>query len=251
MSEQSRDGNHCPSETGRGQFTTTHWSVVLAAGSETTESSQAALEKLCRTYWYPLYAYVRRFGYSAEDAKDLTQEFFLRLLEKRYIALADRNRGKFRTFLLTSLKRFLLNQEEKKRATKRGSGEPLFPIDGDAAEDWYGCEPKHDLSPEKLFDKRWAGILIDQALHRLRQEYARQGNQPLFEELKDHLWGQEAVSYIEIAQHFEMTEGAVKAAAFRLRRRLSHALRSVIAETVTNQEEVEDELKSLIGTISS
>jgi RNA polymerase sigma-70 factor (ECF subfamily) len=238
-------------ETGPHCFATTHWSVVLAAGSETTPSSQAALETLCRTYWYPLYAYVRRCGYSPEDAKDLTQEFFVRLLEKGSLARADQNRGKFRTFLLASIKNFLINEQQKKRAAKRGGGESPFSIEADLAEGHYGREPRDPLSPEKQFERGWASTLIEQGLQKLRLQYAQQGNQPLFERLKIHLWGEDSASYAEIAEEFEMNEGAVKAAAFRLRRQLGQTLRSVIAETVTSSDEVEEELKSLIETFSS
>jgi DNA-directed RNA polymerase specialized sigma24 family protein len=152
------------------RFTTTHWSVVLAAGQGSAPGAQEALERLCQTYWYPLYAYVRRKGYGAEDAQDLTQEFFARLLARNYLRVADRNKGRFRSFLLGSLEHFLAREWTKARAQKRGGGHRVLSLDGADAENRYLLEPVHDLTPERIFERRWATTLLEQAMSRLREE---------------------------------------------------------------------------------
>src|SRR6266571_5185734 len=158
-----------------GWFATTHWSVVLAAGQTASPQAEEALEKLCRAYWYPLYAYVRRQGFSPEDAQDLTQEFFARFLQKKSFRRADRERGKFRTFLLTSLQHFLAHEWERARAQKRGGGQPLLPWDERSAESRYQLDATPDLAPDQVFDQRWALTLFQQALTRLHQEFAAEG----------------------------------------------------------------------------
>src|SRR5262245_40596462 len=155
----------------RSDFTATHWSIVLAAGKDSSPGSRAALEKLCAVYWYPLYSYVRRQGHGAEEAQDLTQEFFARLLRNQYVGLADRNRGKFRTFLLTSLKRFLVNEWEKGRTRKRGSGQTVISWDQEAGESRFHLEPVETSTPEKIFEKRWAVTLLEQVLVLLQEEF--------------------------------------------------------------------------------
>jgi RNA polymerase sigma factor (sigma-70 family) len=235
----------------RYRFATTHWSRVLAAGRETTQSSQAALDTLCRTYWYPLYVYVRRTGRSPEDAQDLTQAFFVRLFEKHSLALADQHRGRFRSFLLSSLKNFLINEHAKSKTVRRGGGRIHFSIDGDQAEERYCAEPADDLTPDKLFEKRWATTLLEQALETLRQEYAQAGTQALFERLKEHLWGDKTMRYAEIAETFGMKEGSARAAALRLRRRFGQTVRALIADTVATPEEVEEELNALLKAFGS
>src|SRR5437667_2665213 len=164
------------------RFDTTHWTAVQAAGRSTATSAGRAMEELCRMYWYPLYSYVRRQGNSPEDAQDLTQDFFSRFLEKEYIKLADRERGRFRTFLLTSMKHFLVNEWAKRRAEKRGGGQ-VFSLDEESAETRYGLEPVDNLTPEKLYDKNWAIALLDRAADRLRAEYAGFGKLALFDQL--------------------------------------------------------------------
>ena len=231
-------------------FVTTHWSVVILAGSQSNPGADKALEQLCRTYWYPLYAFVRRRGYPFEKAQDLTQEFFVRLLEKEFLVKADRSRGKFRTFLLAALKNFLAHRSEKDRAAKRGGDRIHFSIHATEGEERYLAEPIENMTPDKLYEKRWATTVIEQALQDLRTEYKQTDKQALFERLKDHIWGDRSASYAEIAEQFNMNEGSVKAAAFRLRKRFAQALRRVISNTVHSPEAVEKELKTLIETFS-
>ena len=231
-------------------FMTTHWSMIIVAGSQSNPEADKALEQLCRIYWYPLYAFVRRRGYPSEKAQDLTQEFFVKLLEKEFFGTADRNRGKFRTFLLAALKNFLAHQSEKERAAKRGGDRIHFSIHAVEGEKRYLAEPIENMTPDKLYEKRWATTVIEQALQDLRTEYGQTGKQALFERLKDHVWGDKSVSYAGIAEEFNMNEGSVKAAAFRLRKRFAQALRQVISNTVHSPEAVEEELKTLIEAFS-
>src|SRR6185369_5640400 len=179
-------------------FSTTHWSVVLAAGHSSVPGAQAALETLCRTYWYPLYVYVRRQGQSPHDAQDLTQEFFARLLEKKYLRLADPDRGKFRAFLLKSLKHFLVNEWEKARTQKRGGGQGIIPLDAEIAESRYAAEPAQELTLDQVYEKRWAVTLLESAISRLRESYAVTDRLPVFETLKPFIWSEPIpVAYAE------------------------------------------------------
>ena len=233
------------------KFDTTHWSVVQAAGRNSSTGSRRALEELCRNYWYPLYAYVRRQGNNPEDAQDLTQEFFSRFLEKESFKLADRERGRFRTFLLTSLKHFLVNEWTKKRAIKRGGGEPVFSLDEEAAETRYSFEPADNLTPEKLYDKQWATALLEQVAGRLREEYAGFGKLAQFEQMKDLLRGDKSeVPYAELARRCGISEGALKVAVHRLRHRYQEMLHAEIAQTVSSPSEVEEELRYLVELMS-
>jgi RNA polymerase sigma-70 factor (ECF subfamily) len=226
-------------------FDTTHWSAVRAAGGNTSTGSRRALEELCRRYWYPLYCYVRRQGNSPEDAQDLTQEFFSRFLEKEHVKLADRERGRFRTFLLTSLKHFLVNEWAKRRAAKRGGGQ-VFSLDEQLAEQRYGFEPVDDLTPEKLYDKNWASALLERTVQRLREEYAGFGKLSLFEQLQGLLRGEKAdVPYADLAQRLDMSVGALKVAVHRLRHRYQEMLHAEVAETVGSPDEIEEELRYL------
>jgi RNA polymerase sigma-70 factor (ECF subfamily) len=228
-----------------GQFATTHWSAVLIAGNRVDPGAQEALEILCAAYWYPLYVYVRRQGHSIEDAQDLTQEFFRRLLENQYLALADRERGRFRTFLLTSLQRFLISEWRRSQAEKRGGGIPSF-CDGAEAETRYRAEPVTDLSPEKLYERRWAQLLLGRVLGELRDEAARADKLELFEGLKSLLWGdKELGSYGDLSLHLGMSEGALRIAAHRFRQRYRELLRAEIAQTVAHQEEIDEEMRHL------
>lgn len=227
-------------------FATTHWSLVIAAGRRSTPEAETALEQLCRTYWYPLYAFIRRRGHPAETAQDLTQGFFVRLLEKDCLAAADRTRGKFRTFLLAALKNFLSHESQKERAAKRGGDRIHLSLYREEGEARYLAESVEAMTPEKLYEKRWATTVIEQALQALRAEYQQAGNQALFDRLKDHIWGDKSASYTDIAKAFDMNEGSVKAAAFRLRKRFAKALRDVISNTVHSPQTVEEELKTLI-----
>lgn len=234
-------------------FTPTHWSVVLAAAGHTDSAgARDALEKLCRNYWVPIYAFVRRQGHSPHDAQDLTQEFFARLLEKNYLADADRAKGRFRSFLLASLKHFLANEWDKANAQKRGGGRVLISIDANAVETAFGAELAHELTADKIFERRWALALLDQVLRRLREEYARDGKQNQFEQLKQTLTeASRSVPYAEIAARLGTSEGAVKVAVHRLRQRYRELLRSEIADTVASPAEIDDEIRNLFAALAN
>jgi RNA polymerase sigma factor (sigma-70 family) len=239
-----------PSAKAPGLFATTHWSVVLAAGQHELPQAIEALEKLCRTYWYPLYVYVRRRGYSVEDAQDLTQQFFAHVLRKRSFGLAIPARGKFRTFLLHSLQNFLANEWKRAHRLKRGGDTTCLSLDADDAEHRYANEPAATMTPERAYEKRWAMTLLEQVLVNLQQEYARAGNGRVFEELADLLWGKEAsVSYGQIGERLGMTEGAVRGAMHRLRDRYRERLRAEVAHTVADFREVDDELRYLVAVV--
>ncbi len=232
-------------------FVTTHWSLVVSAGRNDTPHARDALEKLCRSYWFPIYAFVRRQGHGPHDAQDLTQEFFARLLEKQQLAAADPARGRFRSFLLASLKHFLANEWDKTRAQKRGGGKILIPVDVATAETSCGLEPADQATAEKIFERRWALTLLDQVLRRLRAEYVRDGKENLFEQLKPTLTeASRTVAYVEIATRLGTTEGAVKVAVHRLRQRYREVLRAEIADTVANPGEVEDEIRNLFAALA-
>ena len=179
-----RETKDAPGAVAQPLFATTHWSVVLTAGEEQSPQAAQALETLCRTYWYPLYAYIRRRGYSPEDAQDLTQEYFARLLKRNYPAQADRAKGKFRSFLLLTLNHFLSDDHERATTQKRGGGQPTVSLDGLNSEDRYRLEIADELSPEKLFERRWAQTVLDQALARLRAEFVADGKAEHYEVLK-------------------------------------------------------------------
>ncbi len=229
-------------------FATTHWSVVAAAEGSDAPRAQAALERLCQTYWYPLYIYVRRRGYQPEDAQDLTQEFFARLLKHHWLAKADRARGRLRSFLLLAMKRFLANEWDKVRAMKRGGGAEVGPLVLDTAEARYSTEPASDTTPELEFERNWARALLDTVLALLREEYVQQGKNVLFDALKPCLIGTgEMQPYAALAAKLELSEGAVKVATHRLRRRYRERLKAEIATTVAGPEEVEAELKHLFS----
>lgn len=234
-------------------FVTTHWSVVLTATGSDTTQAHAALEGLCRMYWYPIYHFVRRQGHSMHDAQDLTQEFFARLLAKNFLSGADESRGRFRSFLLASFKHFLANEWDRARAQKRGGG--MIPISIDAAAAETSChsmiEPADPATAEKIFERRWALTLLEQVLRRLREEYTSTGRGKLFEQLKPTLTeASRTVKYAEIAEQLGTTEGAVKVAVHRLRHQYRELLRAEIAETVSSPEEVEDELRNLFSALS-
>jgi len=233
-----------------GQFNTTHWTVVLAAGQSSSPQADAALAKLCETYWYPLYVYVRRQGNSPEDAEDLTQQFFSRLLEKSYLAKADRERGKFRTFLLGSMKNFLVNEWKRAARLKRGGAHSFVSFDLDDAEGRYANEPIAETNPENTYDKQWAIALIEQVFITLRREYAALEKGALVEELRPFVWGEESsASYAEIGHKLNMSEGTVKVAVHRLRQRFRELLRAEVAQTVSRPEEINGELRHLIAVL--
>jgi DNA-directed RNA polymerase specialized sigma24 family protein len=228
-------------------FATTHWSVVLAAGHDSTPQATENLERLCRTYWYPLYAFLRRKGYGSHEAEDLTQGFFARFLEKRYLEDVNRDRGKFRSFLLCSLEHFVANEWDKSRRLKRGGGGALVPLETALAEERYQTEPGTQDRPELLFDRGWARTLLQVVLGRLREEYEQAGKGARFVELKAFLLGEPgADEYVAVGQRLEMKEQAIKSAVFRLRRRFRDLFREEIAHTVTTRAEVDDELRYLV-----
>jgi RNA polymerase sigma-70 factor (ECF subfamily) len=225
---------------------------VLAAGKRNSPQSAAALAALCETYWYPLYAYIRRRGYGVDEAQDLTQAFFARLLEKSDLAAAQQERGRFRSFLLTSLKHFLANAWDHGRAKKRGGGRPSLSIDFGTAEDRYGMEPSHELTAEKIFERRWALVLLENVLARLHEESVQAGKSGIFDRLKVFLTGEKpAGSYDQLASELEISAGAMKVAVHRLRRRYRELLRAEIWQTVADPEEIEQEIRDLFIAISS
>jgi DNA-directed RNA polymerase specialized sigma24 family protein len=235
-----------------GRFATTRWSMVLTAADETSPRSADALSELCQTYWYPIYAFVRRKGCAHDAAQDLTQEFFARMLEKRYIDDVGPEKGKFRTFLLVCLKRFLANEWDKTQAQKRGGGKAPLSIDFEDAEGRYSLEPGHELTAQKVFERRWALTVLERSLASVAEEFARSGRGELFEALKVYLVGESgAPAYAEIASRLKMTEGAVKVAVHRLRERYRAALRREIAATVSSEAEVDQEIAELFAALGS
>ncbi len=230
-------------------FVTTHWSIVLSAREKDSPRSTAALETLCRTYWYPLYAYLRRQGRPPHDAQDLTQGFFARLLQKDYLQAAAREKGKFRTFLLVALKRFLANEWDREHALKRGGFAQVVSIDQEIAESRFGAEPSHNVQPDVLFDRHWAMTLLERTMAQLQEEYVASGRAKLFEYLQSCLAREaSALPYAEIAARLNLTEAAVKMAVHRLRNRYREILRAEIAHTVSSVEEVEEEIRLLFAS---
>jgi len=234
-----------------GVFATTHWSVVLAAGDRKSPHAGEALEQLCRAYWYPLYAHVRRQGHSPEDAQDLTQEFFARLIDKNNLVKADRDRGMFRTFLLGSLKNFLIDEWKRAGRLKRGGDLTFLSFDAHEAEARYVGEQIDESNPTSAFERQWAAALIEQVFARLRDEYAAADQAQLFTTLKVFLWGEpSSASYAEIGRQLKVAEGTVKVAVHRLRQRFREALRAEVAHTVARPEDIDGELRHLISVAS-
>ena len=224
----------------------------MEAGGPESPESVAALERLCQSYWYPLYVVVRRKGHSPHDAQDLTQEFFARFLERKYVALADQSRGKFRTFMLRSLEHFLINEWEKATAAKRGGERRSISWDAQDAESRYLLEPADVASPDKVFEKRWAMSLLDLVMSRLREEYSTPEKRQFFDAVKNSLWGESAaVPYAEIGARLGMAEGAVKVAAYRMRERYRELLRAEVGHTVSTSAEVDEELRYLAAALRS
>ena len=232
-------------------FDTTHWSEVLQAGEASSPETTEALERLCRAYWYPLYVHVRRLGWGPEDAQDLTQQFFARFLERKYLDRADPERGRFRSFLLSSLKHFLTDEWEKLRTQKRGGGQRVISWDGGDPEERYQHEPTESLSPDRIYEKRWAGILLDGVLSQLQAEYQKAGRVAEFDQLKAFVWGVgHGGTYAEVAVRMKMEENAVKVAVHRLRKRFREQLRLEVLKTVSSPEEVDAELRHLRSLLS-
>jgi RNA polymerase sigma factor (sigma-70 family) len=236
---------------GQDWFVTTRWSVVLAAGRADSTKALAALEDLCRTYWYPLYAFVRRLGHKPEDAEDLVQAFFAQCVGKSYLTAAKRSRGRFRSFLLIALKRFMANEWDKARTKKRGGTHQVISLDGLQPEQRYALEPADCLSADKLFERRWALTLLETVLKRLEDEQKGRGNSVIFERLKPFLVAAgDSAPYAHVAQELEMSESAVKVTIHRLRGRYRRLLEEEIAQTVSSPEEVDEERRYLFRVIA-
>jgi len=241
--------NLTPSGTGR--FATTHWSVVLAACSSSSPRYEESLSSLCQTYWFPLYAYLRKRGYDPHRAEDYIQSFFAQMLEKQYLRKVEPSRGKFRSFLLVALTRFVSGQHDRDRALKRGGGHKTLSIDLELAEGKYALEPASDLSPERIFEKSWALAVLEQTMARLEAEFTGRNKQKLFNCLKVYLGGEaDSVPYRNVAVDLDMTEDAVKAAVYRLRRQYRQLLRNEIAQTVTSHEQIDEEIQNLFVAVA-
>ena len=231
-------------------FVTTHWSAVVTAGQADDPAAQAALEGLCQVYWFPLYAYVRRKGYGVADAQDLTQEFFRRFLERHSFGTADRQKGKVRSFLLASLEHFLAKEWTRANRLKRGGGRTIIAWDACDPEERYRIEPADDWTAERMYDRRWALTVLEQAMLALATEYAAAGRESLFEALKPVIsGGDDDVSYPDLATRLQMSPGAVRVAVHRLRQRYGEAVRMKVAELVQRPEDVEGELRHLFAAL--
>ena len=230
-----------------GWFNPTHWSIVLAARDTASPQAADALEKLCRTYWYPLYVFVRRQGHDEHSAKDLTQDFFARLLEKNYLAQVDQDKGKFRSFLLASLKHYLADQRDKKNAQKRGGGQILISLDETVGEDRYRAEPVDIMDAEKLYERRWALTLLDQARERLKEEFLNADKLQLYERLQAFAaGGGDTPAYSDVAVELGLSEGGVRTAVFRMRQRYRELVREEVTQTVSSPQDVDEEIRHLI-----
>jgi DNA-directed RNA polymerase specialized sigma24 family protein len=247
-----RSPNQTPATSAKGDvFATTHWTVVMAAGRGSSLEAEAALEELCRTYWFPLYVYVRRQTPTREDAEDLTQAFFARFLEQNYLEKLTSQKGKFRAFLLAALKHFLANEWDRAKSQKRGGGVMLLSLDWQDANARYQIEPVDNLSPDKLYDRAWAVTLLTRVLARLRDENATEDKASLFEQLKGFLMvGTSAIPYGEAAARLALSEGAVRVAVHRLRRRYRELLRLEISQTLADSAQIGEEMKTLFSAFA-
>jgi RNA polymerase sigma-70 factor (ECF subfamily) len=234
---------------GSSQFPTTRWTMVVAAGDPHRKEARSALVSLCENYWYPLYAYLRRRGYTADQAQDLTQEFFMRVLEGRYLDRANSEKGRFRAFILTSLKFFVADEGDRRRAYKRG-GEVVAPLEFSSGEERYQREPAHDETPERIFERRWALSVLDRVVEKLRNEFVHHGRPEHFERLKVFLLGRSDAPYAALAREMNTSEGALKVAIHRLRKRYRELFRQEIADTVADPAEVESELRFLAAVLT-
>ncbi len=235
----------------RDGFHTTCWTVVVQAGNRPSAEADAALDALCRIYWYPLYAYVRRRGHAKEDAEDLTQAFFASLLARNDLVRLTRERGRFRAFLLAALKHFLANAWDRTQRQKRGGGQILLSLDWQEADDRFRIEPADPLSPDTLYDRAWGMTLLERVMERLREEYAAAGRAVLFDALKPFLaMGGASIPYVRVAEPLGMTEGAARVATHRLRRRYRNILREEIAQTVADPAQLDDEIRALFAAFA-
>jgi len=231
------------------RFETTRWSIVLQAGHQSGPASKEALARLCEVYWYPVYAFVRRSGFGADEAQDLTQEFFTRVVEKDYLSAVTPSRGRFRSFLLAAVRHFLSNERDRLRAKKRGGGQSPLPLEFQTAEGRYQLDPADPTTPEMVFERKWATTVLESAFARLEAEQNEAGKKDGFALLKGALTGDHDVSYADIASRLATTEGAVKVAVHRLRRRFGELLREEIGQTVETAAEVDDELRYLFAAL--
>jgi RNA polymerase sigma-70 factor (ECF subfamily) len=244
-------GSSAPSRS-QPVFATTRWSVVLAAGHGDTSHAHDALTHLCRSYWYPLYAYARRRGQSPHDAQDLTQEFFARLLRGNWVAQADRQRGRFRTFLLSAMQHFMANEWNKAHAQKRGGTQPVLSLNDDSAEQRYQLEPAEKSTPETLFERGWALSLLNDVLRRLEDEYHREGKGAWMDAMRPALTAdRDSIGYADIAQKLGMTEAAARVAVHRLRQRYRRLIQAEVANTVASPDEVEEEMRHLFQVLTA
>ncbi len=237
-------------ETGARIFATTHWSVVLAAGGGDSPPAHSALETLCRAYWYPIYVYVRRKGHGPDEAEDLTQSFFVQVIAKEHLRLADRSKGKFRTFLLTMLDYFLAREWSRAHRQKRGGKFKFVSLDQETPEERYRMEPTDHATPESTFLRQWALTVLEQAMNALEQECQDQGKGKLFTELKELLSSdRDAPTYADLGRRLDMNEGALRMTVLRLRRRYGELLRHEVAQTVSQPDEVDEEMRLLLDLI--
>jgi RNA polymerase sigma-70 factor (ECF subfamily) len=238
---------HTPA--GLSRFPATRWTLVIAAGDPQRKEARSALVSLCENYWYPLYAYLRRHGYPADQAEDLTQEFFIRVLEGRYLDRADPEKGRFRSFILTSLKFFVADEEDRRRARKRGGG-VVVPLEFSSGEERYQREPAHDETPERIFERSWALSVLHRVVEKLRQEFVYHGRPEHFERLKVYLLGQSGAPYAALAREMKTSEAALKVAIHRLRKRYRELFLQEIADTVAGPADVESELRYLAAVLT-
>ena len=240
-----------PATASQPVFVSTHWSVVFRAGRPDEPGVHEALAQLCRDYWFPLYAFARRQGFDVHTAQDLTQEFFSKLIEKNYLNVADRRRGRFRWFLLTAFKCFLANEWDRSQAQKRGGGQTLVSFDAMEAEERYRAEPVDAGSGDQLYDRRWALDLLEAARGRLREEYRQAGRADRFQYLEAYLpGGHTTLSQAEVGAAVGLTEGSVKQEVFRIRRRFGELLREAVAQTVAHPSDVDEEIHYLIDVVT-
>lgn len=231
------------------RFQTTSWSLVLGAASNSSEAREA-LEALCQIYWKPVYAFIRRKGHDPDKAQDLTQEYFARLIEKNYLEDADRTRGRFRSFLLVSVRNFLANQWDHERALKRGGNRRPVSIDGAEAEQWYALAIANDVTPEALFERRWAVSLLERVLQRLRATYVEAGKEQQFVSLQGFLHRESGDGYEQLATQMNLSAGSLRMSVLRMRRRYRALLRAEIGQTVDRPDEIDEEIRFLQSRLS-
>ena len=247
--ENGAGGKAMQTLRGESAFPTTRWTLVTAAADPERKEARAALVSLCECYWYPLYAYIRRRGYPADQAQDLTQSFFIRVLEGRYLDRADPDKGRFRSFMLSSLKFFVADEGDRQRAYKRGGG-AVVTLEFSVGEHRYQREASHDETPERIFERRWALLVLDRVVDKLRNEFLHHGRPEHFDRLKVCLLGRSDAPYAALAREMNTSEGAVKVAIHRLRKRYRELLRLEIADTVADPADVESELRFLAAALT-